>query len=526
MSTAWPLWTRRLLVAVVAVLAAASALTAWGSSTHDIGPLETRLSLVPSWSGGVRVDVPPLGRLELPTHAGPLGVSATVTGIDPGRARSLLASDDPGRTVTAQVTADARRALMVTVMRAVGVALLSSALVCAVVFRRRKAVFLGTTAVVVVLAIAAGSATTTLRTRAFGEPTFDGLLVQAPTLIGRVQDFDAYSQRVAELTANVARVYGALETLPTPPSDESTRVLWVSDIHNNPQSFSVMRQLIEQFEVAAVLDTGDIVDVGSVVENRQLDRISGLGVPYLYVRGNHDSRTVTQTYIEAQEGAVVLDDGRSVEVAGVRFAGIGSPLFRPNRASEGATEDNEARLRAAGERLVEQFDAQPAPVDVALVHQSTMAGPLVGRVPLLLSGHAHERGHVAGGGSLQLVQGSSGGAGLRSLDGEDPMPLEMSVLHFDDEGALLAVDDITVGGLGQRSVTVERRTAASYGDVDDELPDAGLPREPQAGGPSPTAPAALGRSPREVWSAPRGRSIPAAGLRSHDVSVERRRERP
>jgi hypothetical protein len=135
-----------------------------------------------------------------------------------------------------------------------------------------------------------------------------------------------------------------------------------------------------------------------------------------------------------------------------------------------------------------------------------MAGPLVGRVPLLLSGHAHERGHVAGGGSLQLVQGSSGGAGLRSLDGEEPMPLEMSILHFDDEGALLAVDDITVGGLGQRSVTVERRTAAWYGDVDDELPDAGLQSEPQAGGASPTAPAALGRSPREVWSAPRGRS--------------------
>jgi hypothetical protein len=171
-------------------------------------------------------------------------------------------------------------------------------------------------------------------------------------------------------------------------------------------------------------------------------------------------------------------------------------------------------------------DAGSAPVDVALVHESAMAEPLVGRVPLLLSGHAHERGHVAGGGSLQLVQGSSGGAGLRSLDGEDPMPLEMSVLHFDGEGALLAVDDITVGGLGQRSVTVERRTAASYGDVDDELPDAGLQREPQGEAASPPVPAALVRSPPGGLARAAREERRAAGPRPSDVSVARGHERP
>jgi len=40
-----------------------------------------------------------------------------------------------------------------------------------------------------------------------------------------VQDFDAYSQRMAELTANVARVYGSLATLPAAPAEDSTRVL-------------------------------------------------------------------------------------------------------------------------------------------------------------------------------------------------------------------------------------------------------------------------------------------------------------
>lgn len=71
-------------------------------------------------------------------------------------------------------------------------------------------------------------------------------------------------------------------------------------------------------------------------------------------------------------------------------------------------------------------------------------------------------------GTVELTQGSSGGAGLRTLDGDQPLPLQMSVLHFDRDGALLAVDDITIGGLGQRSVTVERRTPEAFGDRDVE----------------------------------------------------------
>ena len=459
---------RAVLVVVVALVAAVAAVTAWGSSERDIGPLQTRVSFVPSLDGGVRVEVPPLGRLELPTHVGPLQVTATVTGIRPDRARALLTARRPGATVTAQVTADSQDAVAAAAAKAILVALVASGVACAVVFRRRRAVLGGTAAVAVVLAGSAAVAGATLRTEALNEPRFDGLLVQAPALIGRVQDFDAYSARVAELTSNVAGVYADLATLPAAPSAQSTRVLWVSDIHNNPAAYRVMSQLVEQFDVAAIVDTGDIVDVGTDVENRLLRRIGTFGVPYLFVRGNHDSRSITQPFVEAQPGAVVLDDGEIVEIAGVRFAGIGDPLFRPNKQAKEQIEGDNARLRAAGERLLMAIDADPAPVDVVVVHNPKVAEPLLGKVPLILDGHTHERRARVENGTLELTQGSSGGAGLRTLDGEDedPLPLQMSVLHFDPTGALLAVDDITVGGLGERSVTVERRTPQSYGDVD------------------------------------------------------------
>jgi predicted phosphodiesterase len=457
-------------VAVVALLAAGLAMAAWGGAERSVGPLQTRLSIVPSISGGVAVEVPPLGRLDMATHAGPLQVQATVTGVDPKRARSLLGSKKPGRTLTRQVTEDSQDALAAALARGVVIALLAAALTCAAVFRRRRAVLGGTALVAAVLVASGGIAAGTLRTEALTEPRFDGLLEQAPALVGRVQDFDAYSQRLAELTTNVARVYGSLGTLPVAPESTGTRVLWVSDVHNNPQSFLVMRQLIEQFDVAAVVDTGDLTDLGSVPENRLLTPIGTLGVPYLFVRGNHDSKAVTQAFVARQPGAKVLDDGAVVEVEGVRFAGIGDPLFRPNKEVSTESEANNAKLLAAGEMLAEAIRAQDAPVDVALVHEPKMAPPLFGHVPLILDGHVHKRGSRTGDGTLELTQGSSGGAGLRTLDGEEPLPLEMSVLHFDRAGALMAVDDITIGGLGRRSVTVERRTPESYGDSDAEAP--------------------------------------------------------
>lgn len=465
---------RRLSVVVVAVTAACAALFAWGSSARDIGPLETRLSVVLALQGGVDVAVPPLGRLRLSTHAGPLQVRASVTGIDTVKARTLLRTRNPTRTVTAQVARDSEKALVSAATRSVLLALLAAAAVTGVVFRSSRAVLGGTASVAGLLVVASTIAWATLRTQALDEPRFTGLLAQAPALVGRVEDLDAYGDRVAQLTSNVSRVYSSLATLPAAPSGRSTRLLWVSDIHNNPQSFTVMRQLAEQFDVSAVIDSGDIVDLGSAVENRQLAEIGSLGVPYLYARGNHDSRGVTQAFIARQRGARVLEPGEVHDIAGVRIAGAGDPLYRPNKAVAGDRTANAEALAGAGLALRRAVEADPEGVDVAVVHEPAMAEQLVGAVPLTLSGHTHERRSRVQEGTLRLTQGSSGGAGLRTFDTGNALPLQMSVLHFDSTGSLLAVDDVTVGGLGESSVTVERHSAASYrgsDERDEERPE-------------------------------------------------------
>ena len=101
------------------------------------------------------------------------------------------------------------------------------------------------------------------------------------------------------------------------------------------------------------------------------------------------------------------------------------------------------------------------------MHDPAAAAPLAGTVPLVLAGHRHarevrelappaEEAPTETERTLLMVQGSTGGAGLRGLEGEHPDPLALSVLYFDEERRLVAYDDITVGGTGLSEVTLQR----------------------------------------------------------------------
>ena len=96
--------------------------------------------------------------------------------------------------------------------------------------------------------------------------------------------------------------------------------------------------------------------------------------------------------------------------------------------------------------------------DIALVHDPVTAERAGGLAPLFLAGHRHVAAQREIGSSLLLIEGSTGGAGLRGLQKDEPVPLSLSVLYLDRATRRLqAVDHITVGGLGLTSVQVERK---------------------------------------------------------------------
>jgi hypothetical protein len=61
--------------------------------------------------------------------------------------------------------------------------------------------------------------------------------------------------------------------------------------------------------------------------------------------------------------------------------------------------------------------------------------------------------------TLLMVEGSTGGAGLRGLESSKPLPLALSILYFDQDRHLSAYDDIQVGGTGLTEVSLQRHLA-------------------------------------------------------------------
>ncbi len=467
---------RRIALAVAIVTVSLSGViigTLLGAHTGtDVGPFRAQMSIIPSLGGGTEVDIPPLGALHLDSHDGPIHLRVDLGSLDQDRTEALI--DDPASITTASQSAvdDVTDGILRLGLRTLGVAVGSALLLAALIFRNGRRVAWSGLLALAVTGSSLGVAAGTVRADALSEPRYEGLLVNAPAVVGdarRIADnYGRYADQLKDLVGNVSRLYTAVSTLPVyEPAANTTRILHVSDLHLNPSSWGMIRTVVQQFDIDAVVDTGDIVDWGSGPETSYVSAIGALEVPYIYIRGNHDS-AATAAAVGRQPTAVVLENSTTT-VGGLTIAGIGDPRFTPDKTSDQAPADPNsdeplvpAEIRA-GQTLTTLIRGSERPVDIALVHDPVTAGPVNGSCPLVLSGHLHRRevrmlDAVPGGVPTRLmVEGSTGGAGLRGLEGEEPTPLAMSVLYFDENRTLKAYDDIEVAGTGRAQVTLERK---------------------------------------------------------------------
>jgi predicted MPP superfamily phosphohydrolase len=431
-----------------------------GRAQTDVGPADVTFSLHPALSGGTVIDIPPLGTLRLDSHAGPVRIDAQVTRIHPEPARKLIENPEAFDHLTETVGGDVRHGFIVMAVRASVAALACAALAGFVVFRSwRRSLWTALAAFNGLVLIGAIGAIT-FNPQSVVEPRFTGILASAPQVVGDaksiVSRFGAYRAQLARLIGNVSRLYDVTSTLPTYEPDPTTiRVLHVSDIHLNPVAWSVISQVTKQFHVQMVIDTGDLTDHGSKAEEKFADDISKLKVPYVFIRGNHDSPD-TEKSVARQKNAVVLDN-RIRDVGGLRIFGIGDPRFTPDKSTRGDQVDAREML-AFGQGAAQQMVAAHDTPDVVLAHDPNEGQAFDGTTPLVLSGHTHQRAtRLMPAGTRLFVQGSTGGAGMRGLEHEQPTAIEMSVLYFNRVShRLQGWDDIRLGGLGLTSAQIER----------------------------------------------------------------------
>ena len=260
---------------------------------------------------------------------------------------------------------------------------------------------------------------------------------------------------MASLLQNVGKLYSASSSLPDYNVEgENIVLLHVSDIHLNPEAWNLMAQVVKEFGVQAIMDTGDISDHGTAFEDSFLTQIPKFKIPYIYVRGNHDSAH-TQSVISSFKNAKVLDKGEIYNFRGLKIAGYGDPQFTPDKSLVFDLSKTENGIKDFALAL------RKNPADLALVHDPAFSTGLDGLVDLILAGHLHKRntGYLPKG-SILMIEGSTGGSGLRMLtDKKIPDPLTATILYIDKNShRLKAYDEITMGGLGSASIQIARKT--------------------------------------------------------------------
>ncbi|WP_255954614.1 metallophosphoesterase family protein [Streptomyces odontomachi] len=490
---------RWLILVCVVLLGAWLGLLTVGSVHTPVGPMDTQMALRPSLTGGTKIDVAPLGALQLDSHVAPLRLDVDVDRLDPVRSEALVKHPERISGLQTEVASDVVHGTVDLAVRSSAAVAVGATALGLIVYRRPRRALAAGGLSLALLAASGATAWATWNPKSVLEPKFSGLLSGAPSVVGSarsiVSEFDVYQRELARLVTNVTKLYDVTSTLPAYSPDPSTiRVLHVSDIHLNPASWHIVQSLVEQYDISVVVDSGDTMDHGSAAENGFLDPIKDLGAPYVWVRGNHDSKT-TQKYLEHMKNVHVLDDGRAVTVAGLRFAGIGDPQYTPDRSIKAAGDPAEVLAGARLAAAVRDQKAAGTPVNIAIAHEPVAARETDGTVPLVLAGHIHhEQMELMKFGTRLRVEGSTGGSGLRAVEGQYPDPIEASVLYLDrDTKRLQAWDEIKLGGLGLSTAEVSRH----------------LPEENQPGAtPNPAASPRSSSKPTPHTSTSPGQSSP------------------
>jgi predicted phosphodiesterase len=404
------------------------AIAAFGRGSATLGPFQVGLD-AHFGSGVTDLSVPPLGEISAPTHLTPLHLTATVQGIAIQKLSETV-SDIGIEPLVQQVEDEARHQILLYALRLLGVAVLGGALLGVVVYRRKwRRVLIAAASALVLVGGTELATYATYDTSAFLSPTFSGSLSIAPKLIGPVEEatqhIDAFRTALEQIVSGSARVYTTIAASP-PAGPNTIKVLHISDIHLSPLGFTFAQQIAQGFGVDFVVDTGDITTFGTPAENFVTKYIPGFHLPYVFVRGNHDSGSLVQAM--SRERNVRVLDGSETTVDGITLYGYPDPVFN-NNDHDLDSKQFEQQVETADPIIARQVESLPRPPDIVMVHDNRMAQSLAGHVPLVLSGHFHVPAKTITDGTLYLQIGSTGGAGIKvftNLGG----PLSAEVLYF------------------------------------------------------------------------------------------------
>ena len=248
--------------------------------------------------------------------------------------------------------------------------------------------------------------------------TTTGLLSTVRSNAGLLAGVEARAEQVTPYVKNLLALSQALQSKFVPADitkPPAARFLLVSDIHGANQ-YPVMKRIIDDEHITAVIDSGDLLNFGSVTEAELsgiFTSIGKLGVPYIFVRGNHDASSAgDQSLLQRMariKNVVLLEPTpqsyTEVTVDGVVIAGFNDPRFFGDD-----NKNNNEKQRPAADAFNKAYADHPRP-DIVVSHEPG-AVKLVDSATTLVNGHMHKEelegsrigvGTFTGGGTVSHV---------------------------------------------------------------------------------------------------------------------------
>lgn len=225
--------------------------------------------------------------------------------------------------------------------------------------------------------------------------TTTGILGTVQRNADLLEGVETRAEQVTPYLKNLLALSAALQDKYAPQALDqpvAARILLVSDIHGANQ-YALMKTIVEQERIDAVIDSGDLVNFGSPAEADAaglFQGISSLGVPYLFVKGNHDGQSATDRELldrlAAVKNVVLLEpDDRTYvieSIHGLRIAGFNDPRWFGDDNT-----GNAAKQKPAAARFNAAMADEAVP-DVVVSHEPAAARD-VERAGVRVNGHMH-----------------------------------------------------------------------------------------------------------------------------------------
>jgi predicted phosphodiesterase len=447
---------RRVLRVVAPLLAGAAAaflVMPFVTTSGRVGPATVALRIRPSLAGRTVVRTPPFGHLRFDSHHAPIEAEATVQEISVEAVQQLVTNDNAEHELRSAAETDLSDLIRDAAIHLAILVVIAGAVAGGLVpGRRRRGVVLGVVGALLSTSGAIALLWSSYDVESLRHPQYEGALSRAPALVAAVErefgDLGGVRGRVKVLAGQIAQLSRAAASPMPAVNPAEVRILHVSDVHLNPLGVEIARDLASTFQVAAVVDTGDLTSFGLPGEANIGSMLESFPVRYYFVPGNHDSPE-NRTEIATHANVTVLD-GTAVDVDGVRILGYGDPGFT---AYGGSTYGDATKQRHDRAPDVARLVAAEHP-SVLAVAGGALAEDSLGAVPLVIYGDIHRRSEDVEQGTRILTVGSTGATGLGAFTQSDNRPYEAEVLRFID-GKLVGLDYVTVHGVSG-NFTVDR----------------------------------------------------------------------